>query len=57
MNRRDALKLLAGTALTSSAVLANAKNTPNGLLEYVPDPSRIPQQPTSTTVVENAPER
>ena len=57
MNRRDALKLLAGTALTSSAVLANGKNTPNGLLEYVPDPSRIPQQPTGTTVVENAPER
>jgi hypothetical protein len=61
MNRREVLKAFGITVAATASSAAFAQPAPNKLsnrlLEYVPDPKRIPAPPTGATSVEAAPER
>ncbi|WP_344982775.1 metallophosphoesterase family protein [Deinococcus rubellus] len=58
MKRRDALKLLTGTAAATLASRAFATNTaPNAVMAVMPDPSTLPVPPTDQKTVDSSPER
>lgn len=61
MKRRDALKVIATTALASASsgalAVTGLGRDQNGSLDYVPDPTRIPAAPSGSAAVDTAPER